>query len=62
MILPVFAYRHYVVDGGNFPKQTFEDFAGVDETEVKTRAGILPYLTLLAGGAIIVFGYSIAVY
>ncbi len=62
MILPVFAFRHYIVDGGKFPKQTFEDFAGVDQTEVKTRAGILPYLTLLAGGAVIAFGYSIAVY
>jgi amino acid transporter len=62
MILPVFAFRHFVVDGGQFPKQTFEDFAGVDEADVKTRAGILPYLTLLAGGAVIAFGYSIAVY
>lgn len=62
MILPVFAFRHFVVDGGKFPEQTFEDFAGVDESEVKTRAGILPYLTLLAGAAVIALGYSIAVY
>jgi len=62
MILPVFAFRHYVVDRGKFPAQTFEDFAGVDQSEVKTRAGILPYLTLAAGAAVIAFGYSIAVY
>ncbi|MBN8911522.1 MAG: APC family permease [Rhizobiales bacterium] len=62
MILPVFAFRHFVVDGGKFPKQTFEDFAGADETEVKTRAGILPYLTLIAGVSVIAFGYYIAVY
>lgn len=62
MILPVFAYRHFVVDGGKFPEQTFQDFAGIDESNVKTRAGILPYLTLLAGIAVVAFGYYIAVY
>ncbi len=62
MILPVFAFRHFIVDGGKFPEQTFEDFAGVDESEVKTRAGVLPYVTLLAGGGVIALGYFMAVY
>lgn len=62
MIIPVFAYRHYITDGGKFPAQTFEDFAGVDQSEVKTRAGILPYLTLAVGAGIIALGYSLAQY
>ena len=62
MILPVFAYRHYVTDGGKFPARTFEDIAGVDESQVKTRAGILPYLTLAFGVAVVAFGYSLAQY
>jgi amino acid transporter len=62
MIIPVFAFRHYIVDGGKFPHQTFEDFAGVDQSEVKTRAGLLPYLTLAVGAGVIAIGYSLAQY
>ncbi len=47
---------------GKFPAQTFEDFAGVDQSEVKTRAGILPYLTLAVGAGVIALGYSLAQY
>lgn len=61
MIIPVFLFRHYVVDGGQFPAQTFEDIAGIDETKVVTKAGMLPYLTLAAGVAVTLFGYWIAV-
>ena len=60
LIIPVFLIRHYVVDGGQFPQQTFEDIAGLDELQVKTRAGILPYLTLAAGAAVVAIGYSLA--
>jgi amino acid transporter len=62
LIIPVFAFRHYLIDGGKFPEQTFEDMAGLDETQVKTRAGILPYVTLALGAAVVTIGYSLAQY
>ncbi|MCX8500304.1 MAG: APC family permease [Alphaproteobacteria bacterium] len=48
LILPVFIYRHYIQDGGVFPHQ--------DETNLGTterRAGILPYVVLVAGVAVV---------
>jgi len=49
LILPVFWFRHYVQDKGRFPAHMYEDL-GVAPGEMASRkAGILPYLTLLAG-------------
>jgi amino acid transporter len=49
-ILPVFWYRHYLQDGGKFPKEAYDDL-GLKEGELGERkAGILPYLALIAGG------------
>jgi hypothetical protein len=56
----VFAFRHYIIDRGVFPAQTFEDIAGADEAQVKTSAGMLPYLTLALGVAVVAAGYSLA--
>lgn len=52
LIIPVFFFRHYIQDKGKFPPQMLEDL-GVGEQHLisKRRAGILPYLTLLAGVA-----------
>jgi amino acid transporter len=53
--VPVFWYRHYIVDKGVFPKDMLSDLWVGDETDVgPTRAGILPYLAL-AGGAFFCF-------
>mmetsp|Transcript_155132 Transcript_155132/g.476542 ORF Transcript_155132/g.476542 Transcript_155132/m.476542 type:complete len:225 (+) Transcript_155132:768-1442(+) len=54
LIFPVFAIRHYIQDGGSFPEGALkelnlEDGAGLGER----RAGIWPYLALLAGLAIV---------
>ncbi|ABS66173.1 amino acid permease-associated region [Xanthobacter versatilis] len=49
LIIPVFIYRHYVQDGGKFPHETFEDLQVGDGTKTQKRAGILPYLALIAG-------------
>jgi amino acid transporter len=46
LIIPVFLYRHYVQDGGRFPE------ADADVTGPK-RAGILPYLALGGGLAVV---------
>ncbi len=53
LIFPVFWYRHYMVDGGKFPKEAYEDL-GLPYGELgEKKAGMLPYLTLL-GGALVV--------
>jgi len=53
LILPVFAYRHYVRDGGKFPAGAMEDLGlGGLDLGVK-KAGILPYLALAGGLAIV---------
>jgi len=52
LIIPVFAYRHYVQDGGKFPHEMLEDLqVGSQKTLPQKRAGILPYVTLIAGAA-----------
>jgi amino acid transporter len=53
LILPVFAYRHYVRDGGRFPVGAMEDLGLVGQDLGKRNAGILPYLALAAGLAIV---------
>jgi amino acid transporter len=54
LILPVFCYRHYIQDKGKFPTQMLEDLhvGGAGDVTTK-RAGILPYLTLVAGIAVV---------
>ena len=52
-ILPVFFYRHYIQDRGEFPRQTLDDLK-VEKTEALIngrKAGILPYIVLAAGVA-----------
>ncbi len=52
LIIPVFLYRHYVQDGGVFPRHMLEDL-NLDENYASSRkAGVLPYITLLAGLAV----------
>lgn len=54
LILPVFLFRHYVQDGGKFPHETFEDLhVGPEGARSAKRAGMLPYLTLVAGVAVL---------
>ena len=54
-IIPVFWYRHYMQDGGKFPKETYLDL-GLAEGDMGVRkAGILPYLALVAGAAVVLW-------
>lgn len=56
LIIPVFMYRHYVQDGGHFPKEAMEDLGLSDHGDLGPRnAGILPYLTLAAGAAVVLW-------
>ena len=55
LIIPVFWFRHYMQDGGTFPKQAYDDL-GLKEGDLGERkAGMLPYLTLLAGAAVVLW-------
>lgn len=54
LIIPVFAYRHYVQDKGQFPERMLADLGVKDSRDLgEKRAGVLPYLTLVAGIAIV---------
>ncbi|MBX4906327.1 MULTISPECIES: APC family permease [Rhizobium] len=53
LILPVFAYRHYVRDGGKFPAGAMEDLGLIGQDLGVRKAGMLPYLALVGGLAIV---------
>jgi amino acid transporter len=53
LIIPVFCVRHYVQDGGKFPEHMLDDL-GMKQADLGQRkAGMLPYLTLVAGLAVV---------
>jgi hypothetical protein len=54
LIVPVFCFRHYVQDRGKFPAKMLEDLQVGGKSISDTRAGMLPYLTLAAGIAVVV--------
>jgi amino acid transporter len=54
LIIPVFCFRHYLQDGGKFPDNMLDDLHVGGSGDVTTkRAGFLPYLTLVAGIAVV---------
>ncbi len=54
LIIPVFCFRHYLQDGGKFPANMLDDLHVGGSGDVSTkRAGFLPYLTLVAGIAVV---------
>jgi amino acid transporter len=60
-IIPVFLYRHYIQDRGVFPAALAADLQpGSDVAPFVSRAGVLPYLALLAGGLLIALGAHLA--
>lgn len=60
LIVPVFIYRHYVQDKGHFPHAMLEDMhLEEDEDGVSTRAGVLPYVALIAGVAVVYYFHSL---
>ena len=60
-IVPVFLFRHYITDKGKFPAAMIEDMHLGAEEGVRNRAGILPYLTLAGGAAVVYIAHSVAV-
>ena len=61
LILPVFVFRHYIQDRGVFPAAMADDMYLGQETGVRSRAGLLPYLALAAGVVVIIVSHRLAV-
>lgn len=55
LIIPVFAFRHYVQDGGRFPAQAMAELGLKDGDMGERKAGFLPYLALIAGAAVVLW-------
>jgi amino acid transporter len=54
LIIPVFLYRHYVQDKGQFPDAMLSDLNLRGQDLGERKAGILPYVTLLLGALVVV--------
>lgn len=60
LIIPVFIYRHYIQDKGSFPKQMLEDlYISGDDSTTSKKAGVLPYVALVAGVVLVWFMHSL---
>jgi amino acid transporter len=62
LIIPVFLYRHFVKDNGVFPPDMATDLEMADGTPLPKRAGILPYVVLALGVAVVAVTHHLAVY
>ena len=62
LIVPVFCWRHYVVDKGHFPEAMKEDMHLRPEPGVRSGAGALPYATVVAGIAVLLIARWAGVY
>jgi len=59
LIVPVFVWRHYVTDKGQFPSAMTDDM-GLGDTDVQKRAGVWPYVTLIAGVVVVAGAHFLA--
>jgi hypothetical protein len=55
-------YRHYVRDKGVFPAAMADDLDLGSGEKVGNRAGVWPYVTLLAGALVVYLSHRLAVY
>jgi amino acid transporter len=62
LIVPVFVYRHFIQDKGIFPKEMADDLDMVEGERIIKRAGIWPYVVLVAGVAVVYVTHRLAVY
>jgi amino acid transporter len=56
LIIPVFLYRHYIQDKGRFPDHMLIDLDLKSQDLGERKAGYLPYLALIVGAVIVLFG------
>lgn len=57
LIIPVFYYRHYIQDGGKFPAGALASLGLKDGDMGERKAGMWPYIALIAGAAVVLFGH-----
>lgn len=57
LIIPVFWFRHYMQDGGKFPAGALADLGLKDGNLGERKAGMLPYLVLVVGAAVVIFAH-----
>ena len=62
LIVPVFVYRHYLQDKGQFPASMVEDLEISPGQQLSRRAGIWPYLTLVLAVVVLVVTHALARY
>jgi amino acid transporter len=62
LIVPVFVWRHFIKDKGVFPAAMVEDLHLGGGEKVQTRAGVLPYVVLVAGALVVYACHRLAVY
>jgi amino acid transporter len=55
LIFPVFWFRHYMQDGGKFPKEAYDDLGLAYGELGEKKAGMLPYLALILGAAVVLW-------
>lgn len=60
-VIPVFFFRHYITDRGKFPTWMQADLEDNGQL-IRKRAGLLPYLALIAGALTIYVGHLLATY
>lgn len=62
-IIPVFAYRHWIVDKGQFPEAMYKDMmADSGEEGLIKRCGAWPYVALITGVLVVIVTRMVAVY
>ncbi len=60
LIVPVFIFRHFIQDGGVFPKAMLQDMHLAGSTEADApHAGLLPMAALALGVIVVVFFHSL---
>jgi amino acid transporter len=62
LVIPVFIYRHYIQDKGQFPAEMAEDLGQTTGASEVKRAGIWPFVVLAAGVAVVAVTHRLAVY
>jgi len=63
LVIPVFAFRHYLRDGGQFPDSMYSEAdtaGGAPATAATRRAGVRPYLVLAGGVLTVIVGHLLS--
>jgi amino acid transporter len=59
-IVPIFIYRHYVQDKGNFPGSLARESLSPSGERLQRRAGYWPYIAIAVGCAVVWFAHSLS--